>query len=147
MLHKTNPNFNKTNNINYLLRKTKSFNKSRYSRNRQYYRTGVFLCLWANIILVLGAYYVTFRLTFRFGYIVLLMLGLFNLVLFSYFSRNLTYGFSRLVINFLNTISLNLLTALSKAQLVISLYLNSYPISFLRQLLNTYAKKIYRFWV
>lgn len=147
MLHKTNPNFNKTNNINYLLRKTKSFNKSRYSRNRQYYRTGVFLCLWANIILVLGAYYVTFRLTFRFGYIVLLMLGLFNLVLFSYFSRNLTYGFFRLVINFLNTISLNLLTALSKAQLVISLYLNSYPISFLRQLLNTYAKKIYRFWV
>ena len=32
-------------NITMFLRKTKIFNKGRYSRNRQIYRTGVYLCL------------------------------------------------------------------------------------------------------
>lgn len=43
-------------NILYL-RKNKIFNKGRYSRNRQYYRTGVYLCLYINIIAVFGIYF------------------------------------------------------------------------------------------
>ena len=39
------------------LRKNKVFNKGRYSRNRQYYRTGVYWCLYVNIIAVVGIYF------------------------------------------------------------------------------------------
>ena len=55
-------------NINFL-RKKKIFNKGRYSRNRQYYRTGVYWCLYINIIAVLGFYYWFFKVTFNFGYL------------------------------------------------------------------------------
>lgn len=50
------------------LRATKQFNKGRYSRNRQLYRTGVYWCIWLNIILVYGLYFYFYRFTFSFGY-------------------------------------------------------------------------------
>ena len=63
-------NFFSLQNMNVLfLRKNKVFNKSRYSRNRQYYRTGFYWCLYINIALVLGFYFWFYRLTFNFGYI------------------------------------------------------------------------------
>ena len=34
----------------YFIRKSKSFNKGRYSRNRQVYRTGVYMCFYINVI-------------------------------------------------------------------------------------------------
>lgn len=34
----------------FFLRKNKSFNKGRYSRNRQVYRTGVYMCFYINVI-------------------------------------------------------------------------------------------------
>ena len=38
-------------NLNCLyIRKSKFFNKGRYSRNRQIYRTGVYICFFINII-------------------------------------------------------------------------------------------------
>lgn len=39
------------------LRKGKIFNKGRYSRNRQFYRTGVYWCLYLSIVLFTGLYY------------------------------------------------------------------------------------------
>lgn len=39
------------------LRKSKIFNKGRYSRNRQFYRTGVYWCLYLSVILFTGLYY------------------------------------------------------------------------------------------
>jgi hypothetical protein len=42
---------------NLFLRKSKIFNKGRYSRNRQFYRTGVYWCLYLSIILFTGLYY------------------------------------------------------------------------------------------
>jgi len=98
---------------NYVLRKTKSFNKSRYSRNRQYYRTGVFLCLWANIILVMGAYYLFFRLTFKFNYMFILLIASFMLVLFSYFSRNFTIGLIKSAVRLVTHISFNFIIFLN----------------------------------
>ena len=53
----------------YFLRKNKSFNKGRYSRNRQNYRTGVYWCLYINVIALFGLYYLFYRFTFNFGYI------------------------------------------------------------------------------
>nr|QLI42468.1 ymf67 [Pseudocohnilembus persalinus] len=51
------------------LRKHKVFNKGRYSRNRQYYRTGVYWCLYVNIIAVIGIYFWFYRFTMNFGYL------------------------------------------------------------------------------
>lgn len=53
----------------YFLRKNKSFNKGRYSRNRQNYRTGVYWCLYINVIALFGLYYTFYRFTFNFGYL------------------------------------------------------------------------------
>lgn len=50
------------------LRKNKVFNKGRYSRNRQYYRTGVYWCLYINIIAVVGIHFWFYKLTMNFGY-------------------------------------------------------------------------------
>jgi len=54
--------------INFL-RKNKIFNKGRYSRNRQYYRTGVYWCLYINIIAVIGMYFWFYRINMNFTYL------------------------------------------------------------------------------
>jgi hypothetical protein len=50
------------------LRKGKVFNKGRYSRNRQYYRTGVYWSIYVNIIAVVAIYFWFYRFTMNFGY-------------------------------------------------------------------------------
>lgn len=50
------------------LRKTKIFNKGRYSRNRQFYRTGVYWCLYLSIILFTGLYYWFYHFIINFGF-------------------------------------------------------------------------------
>lgn len=72
------------------LRKNKVFNKGRYSRNRQTYRTGVYWCLYINVILIIGLYFLFYRFSLNYGY---LWWGLF-LFLFSFiFSKTLKYSF------------------------------------------------------
>jgi hypothetical protein len=62
--------YNNLKNFNFFfLRKNKIFNKSRYSRNRQIYRTGFYLCLWLNIIIVYLLFFIFYRFTFNFGYL------------------------------------------------------------------------------
>ncbi len=59
-------------NDNYIimfLRKNKIFNKSRYSRNRQLYRTGVYLCLYINVIFVYFYIFSFYRFAFVFSYL------------------------------------------------------------------------------
>ncbi len=75
--------------IVFYLRKIKIFNKGRYSRNRQTYRTGFYWCLWLNIFVVYGLHFVFYRFTFTFGY-----LWLFLFVFFAsfVFSRALKYN-------------------------------------------------------
>ena len=51
------------------LRKNKIFNKGRYSRNRQIYRTGVYMILWLNILIIVGIYFLFYRFVFNFGMI------------------------------------------------------------------------------
>lgn len=52
----------------YFLRKNKIFNKGRYSRNRQLYRTGVYWCIWLSVFLGYCLYFSFYRFTFNFGY-------------------------------------------------------------------------------
>lgn len=75
------------------IRKNKIFNKGRYSRNRQLYRTGVYWCLWLNIINVFGLYYYFYRFVFNFGYfyipMLILILSIFGSRLIKYRLYNL----------------------------------------------------------
>ena len=72
------------------LRKNRIFNKGRYSRNRQLYRTGVYWCLWLNIIMVYGLYFMFYRFTFNFGYF---WWGILILCYSTIFSRISKYNF------------------------------------------------------
>lgn len=81
---------NTNNYVFFYIRKNRIFNKGRYSRNRQLYRTGVYWCLWLNIMLVYGLYFMFYRFTFNFGYF------WWGLLIFAYstiFSRVLKYNF------------------------------------------------------
>jgi len=75
--------------FNYI-RKNRIFNKSRYSRNRQLYRTGVYWCLWLNVLVVYGLFFVFYRFTFNFGYF---WWGILILFYSTIFSRVLKYNF------------------------------------------------------
>jgi len=74
----------------FYLRKNRIFNKGRYSRNRQLYRTGVYWCLWLNIIMVYGLYFIFYRFSFNFGYI---WWGVLILAYSTIFSRIVKYNF------------------------------------------------------
>lgn len=71
-----------TNNIIMYLRAARHFNKGRYSRNRQIYRTGVYWCIWLNVVIVYALHYYFYRVVFSFGYL-WLPLALMILVMFS----------------------------------------------------------------
>ena len=60
----------------YFLRKNRMFNKGRYSRNRQNYRTGVYWCLYINIMVLFGLHFYFYRFTFNFGYMWWLLFSL-----------------------------------------------------------------------
>lgn len=82
-------NLNVINNLNtvFFIRNFRVFNKGRYSRNRQYYRTGVYWCLYVNIIAVVGMYYWFYRFTMNFGYVWWLFYFFFFTVVFSKFVK------------------------------------------------------------
>ena len=68
-LNEAESNYSFKKNIFFFLRKQKLFNKGRFSRNRQTYRTGAYWCLWVNILAVTGFYYWFYRFTMNFGYL------------------------------------------------------------------------------
>lgn len=51
------------------LRKNKVYNKGRYSRCRQNYRTGVYMCMYLSVISIFGLYYWFYRFSFNFTYL------------------------------------------------------------------------------
>jgi hypothetical protein len=51
------------------LRKNKIYNKGRYSRCRQNYRTGVYMCMYLSIVCIFGTYYWFFKFSFNFTYL------------------------------------------------------------------------------
>ncbi len=70
------------------LRSSKHFNKGRYSRNRQLYRTGVYWCIWLNVVIVYALHFYFYRVVYSFGYlwfpVGLLLLSIFGSRLFKY---------------------------------------------------------------
>jgi hypothetical protein len=53
----------------FFLRNNEIYNKSRYSRNRQTYRTGVFWCIWLTVLTVIGLYFYFYVFLIKFTYI------------------------------------------------------------------------------
>ena len=53
----------------FFLRFSNIYNKGRYSRNRQTYRTGVYLCLWLTVLSVIGLYYYFYVFLIKFSYL------------------------------------------------------------------------------
>ena len=51
------------------LRKNKVYNKGRYSRCRQNYRTGVYMCMYLSVVCMFGLYYWFFKFSFNFTYL------------------------------------------------------------------------------
>jgi hypothetical protein len=74
----------------FFLRKNKIFNKGRYSRNRQTYRTGFYWSLWVNIFVIYGLHFAFYRFTFNFGYLWIPFIFFFGSFLFA---RILKYNF------------------------------------------------------
>jgi len=72
------------------IRSARHFNKGRYSRNRQIYRTGVYWCIWLNVLIVYGLQYYFYRMVFSFGY---LWIPIGILILSIFFSRIYKYRF------------------------------------------------------
>jgi len=105
-------------NILYL-RKNKVFNKGRYSRNRQYYRTGVYWCLYVNIIAVIGIYFWFYRFTMNFGYLWWLLF----LFIFSFVApKTIKYRFYNVNI-LINSISNDILWLSSIVNSLISMFI------------------------
>ena len=72
----SNTSFNKYLNLSSIknfnfqfLRKNRVYNKGRYSRTRQNYRTGVYMCMYLSVISILGLYYTFFGFVFNFSYL------------------------------------------------------------------------------
>ena len=57
------------------LRKNKVYNKGRYSRCRQNYRTGVYMCMYLSIVSIFGLYYWFYKFSFNFTYLWWLFIG------------------------------------------------------------------------
>ncbi len=51
------------------LRKNKVYNKGRYSRTRQNYRTGVYMCMYLSVVSIFGLYYWFYKFSFNFTYL------------------------------------------------------------------------------
>ena len=51
------------------LRKNKVYNKGRYSRCRQNYRTGVYMCMYLSVISIFGLYFSFYKFSFNFTYL------------------------------------------------------------------------------
>ena len=119
-------NFSSNNPIFYFLRKHKLFNKGRYSRNRQVYRTGLYWCLWVNILAVTGFYYWFYRFTMNFGY----LWPFFSLFVLSFFiPRALKYNY--LYLNNLTSSIIKLVTWFFYIFKDLYTYIYSVAISFL----------------
>ena len=64
------------------LRKNKVYNKGRYSRTRQNYRTGVYMCIYLSLTTIFGLYFIFYRFSFSFTHV----WWLFVYLIFSFFA-------------------------------------------------------------
>lgn len=115
-------------NIMYL-RKNKVFNKGRYSRSRQIYRTGVYWCLYINLIAIIGIYFWFYRFSMNFGYLWWILYIFFFSFIFSRILKFRLYNLSHLVslcwadsVFFINLLFTKITLYLSKITSIVFIY-------------------------
>ena len=69
----------------FFLRNNEIYNKSRYSRNRQTYKTGVFWCIWLTVLTVIGLYFYFYIFLIKFTYLWVMLLVLLSSFFLYYF--------------------------------------------------------------
>lgn len=128
------------NSVILYLRKNKVFNKSRYSRNRQTYRTGAYWCLYINIIAVVAFYFWFYKFTMNFGYLWWL---LYSFILSIFFARAIKHRFYN-PLNIINELILGIKWFTSLFLIFVS-YLNSFIIKIYSHLYLDIFMKFYQF--
>jgi len=128
------------NSVILYLRKNKVFNKSRYSRNRQTYRTGAYWCLYINIIAVVAFYFWFYKFTMNFGYLWWL---LYSFILSIFFARAIKHRFYN-PLNIINELILGVKWFTSLFLIFVN-YLNSFIIKIYSHLYLDIFIKFYQF--
>lgn len=80
-------------------RKNKIYNKGRYSRCRQNYRTGVYMCIYLSIISIFGLYFWFYRFLFNFSYLWWLFITLLGSFLLPKIFKYNIYDFNSILIS------------------------------------------------
>ena len=130
------------NSVILYLRKNKVFNKSRYSRNRQTYRTGAYWCLYINIIAVVAFYFWFYKFTMNFGYLWWL---LYSFILSIFFARAIKHRFYN-PLNILNELILGIKWFTSLFLIFVN-YLNSLSVKIYNHLYLDIFIKFYQFLI
>jgi hypothetical protein len=81
-----NKNLNHCTNITFV-KLNKLYNKGRFSRNKQTYRTGVIWCLWLTVLTICGPFYYFYSFSFNFTYLWFLFILLVLRFSFVYLSK------------------------------------------------------------
>ena len=100
-----NKNLNNCSNITFV-KINKLYNKGRFSRNKQTYRTGVIWCLWLTVLSICGPFYYFYSFSFNFTYLWFLFILLVLRFSFVYLSKY-NYINSWKIVNFVKSFLLN----------------------------------------
>lgn len=71
----------------FFTKKNYLYNKGKFSRNRQTYRTGVYLCIWLTVLTVVGLYFYFYLMSMKFTYFYLLFLFFLFLFFYKFFVK------------------------------------------------------------
>ncbi len=142
-------NKNWLNNLNILfLRKNKIFNKGRYSRNRQTYRTGVYWCLYINIIAIIAFYFWFYKFTINFGYYWWFIYFFFFTIFLSRSLKYKFYNFNFIILEFIYFIKWLNFIIYSITENTLNIYSNLYKkyyyIYFFNIIKNNHFFKIFK---
>lgn len=71
----------------FFTKKNYLYNKGKFSRNRQTYKTGVYLCIWLTVLTVVGLYFYFYLMSMKFTYFYLLFLFFLFLFFYKFFIK------------------------------------------------------------
>ncbi len=71
----------------YFSKKNYLYNKGKFSRNRQTYKTGVYLCIWLTVLTVIGLYFYFYLMSIKFTYFYILFLFFVSLFFYKYYTK------------------------------------------------------------
>lgn len=71
----------------FFSKKNYLYNKGKFSRNRQTYRTGVYLCIWLTVLTVIGLYFYFYLMSIKFTYFYALFLFFIFLFFYKFFTK------------------------------------------------------------